>query len=59
MAQGFKPAQGTVRTIVDNRAIIVLRGVTDSNASTLVTAVREWPKSEATSGCDTNKDSPR
>lgn len=58
-AEGFKPAQGTARTIEDNRAIIVLRTVTDAKASSFVTAVGQWPKNEATSACDAGTNSPR
>jgi hypothetical protein len=54
-AEGFKPVHGTIRTIDDNRALVVLRDVTDSQASTFVASVGEWPKNEVATVCETNK----
>jgi hypothetical protein len=56
-AEGFKPAQGVVRTLEDNRAIIVLRAVTDSAPSSFEKTVGKWPNDVAI-GCDSNRNSP-
>lgn len=58
-APGFKPVQGAVPTIEDNRVIIVLHRVTDTAQSSFTRSAGKWPQDELTAVCDKDSDVPQ